>query len=165
MSHGMEAAQCREVLMRIAQDEIRLLQQLEVLLQQEHDYITANDIDSLERAGAQRQDCIAQLMKLGDERRDLCRMLGKGSDLAAVSALLAWCDPHGTLAPLMTEHAQRSSACRAQNERNGALVGARMARLNNMLGLLNGGQGAVYGPGGTRDPALPTSGRLVAASA
>jgi flagellar biosynthesis protein FlgN len=164
---GISQSQCRDTFARILADELAALTQLESLLQNEHGFLSGNDIDGLEAASAARQECVGRLLKLGDERRDLCRMLGRNSDLAGQAALLSWCDPEGSLAPLLNDHAGRSSTCREQNDRNGALVGARMARLNNMLGMLAGpaGNPAVYGPGGQRASAMPGSGRLVAARA
>ncbi len=167
MSAAISPAQCRDALGRIYAEEIASLKRLEELLQKEHTYLAANDIDSLETASAARQDSVAQLLKLEDERRDLCRMLGRDTDLAGVSALLAWCDPQGTLGAALGEHARLSGLCRDQNERNGALVGARMARISSMLGMLAGSSAApaVYGRSGTQNPAVPAAGRLIAARA
>ncbi|MET0291306.1 MAG: flagellar protein FlgN [Steroidobacteraceae bacterium] len=166
MTSGISPAQCRDTFARILAEELAALTQLETLLQNEHGFLAGNDIEGLEAASAARQDCVGRLLKLGDERRDLCRMLGRNSDLAGQSALLSWCDPDGTLGPVLNEHARRSSTCREQNDRNGALVGARMARLNNMLGMMAGpGTTAVYGPSGLRASAAPGAGRLVAARA
>jgi flagellar biosynthesis/type III secretory pathway chaperone len=165
MSSGISPQQCRETVARILADEITALKLLETLLRSEHTHLAENDIDALETASAARQDCVARLSRLGDERRDLCRMLGRGPDLAGLAALVAWCDPSGTLAPLLAEHAQRSTDCRDQNARNGALVGARMARISNMLGMLSGSvTPPVYGRGGQQAP-TPTAGRLLAARA
>lgn len=167
MTHGISPVQCRDALARILQEEIALLTQLETLLGNEHGFLASNDIDGLEGASVARQDCVARLLKLTDERRDLGRLLGRGSDLAGQAALLAWCDPVGSLASMLAEHARRSTTCRDQNDRNGALVGARMARVSNMLGMLSGPSTApaVYGRSGQRTAAQPGSGRLVAARA
>lgn len=167
MSAGITQAQCRDSLTRILDEELAALAQLATLLQSEHGYLAANDIDGLETASASRQDCVARLLKLGDERLHLCRMLGRSADLAGLSALLAWCDPQGTLAARLAEHSARSAACRDQNDRNGALVGARMARISSMLEMLNGPAAApaVYGRSGQRGPTQPVAGRLVAARA
>lgn len=167
MTAGISPAQCRDALGRIYAEEIASLQLLEGLLQKEHGFLTNNDIDGLESASADRQDAVARLMKLENERRDLCRMLGRDADVAGVAALLAWCDPQGTLSATLGEHARLSGLCREHNERNGALVGARMARISNMLGMLAGANAApqVYGRSGMQGPALPAAGRLVAARA
>jgi flagellar biosynthesis/type III secretory pathway chaperone len=167
MTAGVSPAACREVLSRIYAEEIAALRVLEGLLQKEHAHLSANDIDALEAASAARQDCVGRLIKLEDERRNLSRMLGREPDLAGAAALLAWCDAERTLAPALAEHARLSNVCREQNERNGALVGARMARISNMLGLLSGSAAApsVYGRSGTQGPTLPAAGRLLAARA
>jgi flagellar biosynthesis protein FlgN len=167
MTTGISPSQCRDAVARILAEEIAALKQLATQLQNEHTHLASNDIDSLETASAARQDSVARLIKLGDERRDLCRMLGRSADLAGQAALLAWCDAQGSLAPVLAEHAERSGACREQNDRNGALVGARMARISNMLGLLNGPAAApaVYGRSGARTAPQPAAGRLVAARA
>jgi flagellar biosynthesis/type III secretory pathway chaperone len=167
MTAGISPSQCRDTLDRIYADEIGSLKQLEVLLQNEHRHLAANDIDGLEAASAARQDCVACLMKLEDERRDLCRLLGRDTDVGGIASVLAWCDPQGSLSSTLNEHARLSGLCREQNERNGALVGARMARISSMLGMLAGAGAApaVYGRTGTQGPTVPTAGRLVAARA
>lgn len=167
MTAGVSPVQCREALSRIFVEEISALRLLEGLLEKEHSHLAANDIDALEAASAARQDCVGRLVKLEDERRNLSRMLGREPDLAGAAALLAWCDPQGTLGATLAEHARLSGVCHRQNERNGALVGARMARISNMLGMLSGSNAApaVYGRTGTQGPALPAAGRLVAARA
>ena len=167
MTSAISPAQCRDVLIRIYAEEISALKLLEGLLQNEHRHLADNDIDGLETASASRQDAVARLMKLEDERRDLCRVLGRNTDLAGISAMLAWCDPQRTLGPTLDEHARLSTVCRQQNERNGALVGARMARISTMLGMLAGSNAAppVYGRSGAQNSALPAAGRLIAARA
>jgi flagellar biosynthesis/type III secretory pathway chaperone len=167
MTAGVSPAQCREALERIYGEEIAALRELDGLLSREHEFLAANDIDALEAASAARQDAVARLLRLEDERRDLSRMLGRDADLAGTAAMIAWCDPQGVLRPTIAEHGRLSGQCRQQNERNGALVGARMARLSNMLGMLAGAsaQPATYGRSGTQGPALPPAGRLVAARA
>lgn len=167
MTAGVSPGQCRDALGHIYAEEIASLQLLEGLLQNEHGFLAANDIDGLESASAARQDAVSRLLKLEGERRDLCRMLGRAADLAGIASLLAWCDPQGSLAPTLKEHARLSGLCRDQNERNGALVGARMARISSMLGMLagSGATPAVYGRSGTQGPAVPIAGRLIAARA
>ena len=167
MTAGVSPLQCREALGRIFGEEIAALHQLEELLSREHDHLAANAIEALEAASAARQDAVARLMRLEDERRNLSRMLGRDADVAGSAALLSWCDPEGSLGVTLHEHARLSGVCRAQNERNGALVGARMARISSMLGMLAGSSAApsVYGRTGTQGAALPSAGRLVAARA
>src|SRR6185295_6788246 len=93
----MDPSVCRSQLERMLRDETTLLQLLETQLDAEHGLLKANDIDGLERAGTARQDTVARLLRIDDERRQLCRLLGKGDDNAAMAALLRWCDASGSL--------------------------------------------------------------------
>lgn len=161
----MDPASCRAELARMLAEEARLLDTLEQQLEREHEHLVANDVESLERAGNARQATVAALLKLEDERRALCRMLGQGEDRTGLAALFAWCDPQGSLATAQAECARLAANCRARNERNGALVTARLNRLAGMLEMLGPGNAArTYEPGAPRHRPAP-SGRLVSVSA
>lgn len=163
----MDAAACRSQLDRLLRDEAILLQLLEQQLEAEHGLLRTNDIDGLERAGDARQDTVARLLRLDDERRQLGRMLGRGDDHAGMAALLAWCDPAGSLADAYHRCAGQAQRCREQNNRNGALVAARLARINDLLRQVNPGDSAarVYGPGGSGSSAARATGRVLSTSA
>ena len=82
--------------------------------------------------------------------------------------LLHWCDPAGSLAAAYAQVAERAAQCRAQNDRNGALVSARLARVQNMLGMLNMGslESQTYGaPAGGPSNIRAAPGRLLVTSA
>lgn len=161
----MDPASCRAELERMLAEETRLLTALEQQLEREHDYLVANDVESLERAGDSRQATVAALLKLEDERSSLCRMLGQGGDRIALAAVLAWCDPQGTLAGAQAECTRLAGNCRALNERNGALVTARLNRLAGMLEMIGpGNAAATYQPGASRGGPAP-AGRLVSVRA
>lgn len=166
MMNSIEPAHCRENLQNLLTEEASALATLETLLAREHELLVANDVDNLERAGAARQDCVGVLVRIEDERRSLCRMLGRDSDAKGLASLMAWCDPGGTLARSWADCAQRAQRCRELNDRNGILVGARLQRVSNMLGMLNVGSRApqVYGPQGSSAMAT-TPGRMLAARA
>jgi flagellar biosynthesis/type III secretory pathway chaperone len=156
---------CRTQLARLLADEAVLLGQLERQLQDEHRFLAANDVEGLEHAGAARQQTIARLLHLEDERRNLCRAAGRGSDRDALAALFAWCDPQGTLAAAQAECARLAGNCRAQNERNGALVTARLKRVCGMLDMLaDTPASGTYQPRASRY-AAPPAGRMVSVSA
>ena len=161
----MEAAVCRDDLHRLLAEEIRYLDELALLLQREHEYLTENDVASLERAAADRQRCVAQLVRLDTERRSLCRQAGKSEDLQGLEALLAWCDPQRTLASGWSKCLQAAETCRNLNDRNGTLVGARLKHVQDRLGVLIEGrrQAFTYGPRGAYAPGEP--GRVVATEA
>jgi flagellar biosynthesis/type III secretory pathway chaperone len=142
-----------------------MLGQLARQLQDEHQFLSDNDVDGLEQAGAARQQTVAQLLRMEDERRALGRQHGRGDGSGDVTALLAWCDPEGTLAPAQSQCAALAGACRAQNERNGALVTARLNRVGGMLDLLSEAPAArTYQPRATRY-AAPPAGRMVSTRA
>lgn len=132
----MQADACRAQFARILTDEAGLLTTLEEQLRHEHELLAANDVEGLESASNARQDTVAKLLRIDDERRGLARLLGQNPDQVGLAALLAWCDPQGTLAGIQGECAERAQRCRDQNERNGALVTARLTRITGMLDML-----------------------------
>ena len=164
---AMDAVACRSQLERLLRDETTLLQVLEQQLDSEHALLKADDIEGLERAGGARQDTVMRLLRLEDERRQLCRLLGKGADPAAVSALLKWCDPQGTLSDTYARCAAQALRCREQNDRNGALVAARLQRVSSMLGALApaGPAAGLYGPRGASNAGKSATGRVLTTSA
>jgi flagella synthesis protein FlgN len=163
----MDASSCLEQLSRLLAEETALLGLLEQQLQNEHTLLTKNDVDGLEAAGSARQDSIAKLLRLDDERRDLCRLLGHSPDNAGMAALLKSCDPARRLASAYERSSQQARRCREQNDRNGALVSARMSRVNSMLGWLNAGneKERVYHAQHSNRSAAAKPGRLVSTSA
>jgi len=129
----MDAAACRSQLDRLLRDETSLLALLERQLEAEHGLLKSNDIDGLDQAGAARQDTVLRLLRVDDERRQLSRLRGLGDDAPAMSSLLTWCDPQGSLADAYAQCASQARRCREQNTRNGALVAARLARVSDTL--------------------------------
>jgi flagellar biosynthesis protein FlgN len=134
----MQPQACREKFARHLADEILLLEVLEQQLKHEYELLAANDVEGLDKASGARQQTVAQLLRLDDERRSLCRVLNRAPDRDGLAALLAWCDPQGSLAAPQAECATRAQRCRDQNDRNGALVSARLTRVSGMLGMING---------------------------
>lgn len=159
----MDAVACRSQLERLLRDETALLQVLEQQLDAEHALLKANDIDGLEQAGTARQDTVMRLLRLEDERRQLCRMLGKEPDQQGMASVLRWCDPQGTLSGAYENCATQAQRCREHNDRNGALVAARLQRVSSLLGALApaGPAGGLYGPRGASDAVRNTSGRVL----
>lgn len=143
----MDPRVCREHLEKLLAEETNTLAQLETLLDREHDLLTANDIDELERAGEARQQCVGTLVRIEDERRSLCRMMNVPADVTGLDRLLTWCDPTKALRRRWTECAERATRCRHLNERNGALVTARLKKVEGALDVLTGraNQPKVYG--------------------
>ena len=150
----MDVNGCREALASILSTEVAQLTQLATLLEREHELLVANDIEKLEAAMAQRQEAVGQLMSAEEERRNLCRMHGRGVDAAGVLQLMGWCDPRGSLKGQWEECAKGATRCRELNDRNGALVMARMKRVETLLTALTGQsrEAPTYGPKGAYAP-------------
>lgn len=165
---AMDPNACRAQLARMLSDETNLLGLLAQQLLREHELLVANDVDSLEQAADSRQNSINTLARLDDERRGLCRMLGYSADQLGLSTLLKWCDPSASLTAVHAAVATQAQACREQNDRNGALVNARLNRLSGMLDMMNGGNGSARtyaAKGANRATAAPQAGRMVSISA
>ena len=163
----MDPQQCREQFARHLANETELLGVLEQQLLSEHELLVANDIEKLEVASTTRQQTIARLLRIHEERGRLCRARDLSPDAAGFSALLAWCDPEGTLAAAQGDCATHAERCRAQNERNGALVTARLKRVGGMLGMISGEPATdTYKPrAAAQASAFATTGRMVSISA
>lgn len=162
---GMDPHACRAQFARLLADEAAVLGELDSQLQREHQFLSTNDVDALELASNTRQQTVAKLLRLEDERRDLCRLLGQNPDKTGLAALVAWCDPTGTLAAAQSSCAQLADRCRTQNERNGALVTARLTRVAGMLDMMGTNSVArTYGPRLAQTSGAPAS-RMVSVSA
>jgi flagellar biosynthesis protein FlgN len=161
----MDQAQCRERLGRLISDESRALHELSELLDREHGFLQANDVISLEGAARARQSCVARMFRVDEERRALCTEMGYSLDLKGLETLILWCDPRGTLAAGWAECSAAAAHCRQLNDRNGALVAARLQHVQARLGtLIDGRREAVtYGPRGAYGPS--SSGRVVTTEA
>ena len=146
----MDPKICYEHLEKLLTEEAATLARLEELLDREHEYLLSNDVDRLEQAGEARQSCIVALIAIEDERRSLCRMMNVPPDASGLDKLLTWCDPTHRLKSRWAACADRAAACRSRNDRNGALVTARLKRVEGMLGVITGRahQPKVYGSKG-----------------
>lgn len=150
-----------EALSRLIDEEHRTLVELERLLGHEHQILVRNeDPAALEDACDARQICMGTLLRVQEERRLLLRALGHAADNAGIAAFLAVSDPTESLRRRWIDCAEVAQRCRDLNERNGALVNARMRRVESMLDLLTGQRVAspLYDRGGSvaeaREPRL-----------
>ena len=161
----MDQAKCREKLGRLIGDECTALNELSTLLEREHGFLQENDVVSLEGATRERQRCVARIFRVDEERRALCLDLGRPLDLKGLEDLIRWCDPKGTLAGRWTECSEAAARCRMLNDRNGALVAARLKHVQARLGTLieSRREAVTYGPRGAYSQA--SSGRVVATEA
>jgi flagellar biosynthesis/type III secretory pathway chaperone len=147
----VDAALTRDHLARLLTEENAALAEFESLLEREHSALRKRDIDSLESLSPARQSSLTRLLKLEDERRSVCSMLGYDTDLGGLARLIAWCDPRRSLAKAYDECSTRARRCRDLNDRNGILVGAQIKRVEGLLGAITGAAAPrAYGPRGVR---------------
>jgi flagellar biosynthesis protein FlgN len=145
---------CREHLTTLLRDETALLAELEELLQRESVILESSDIQALEATTRARQERVGALARIEEQRRSLCALHGFSADRAGLEGLMAWCDSKGTLLPRLRECAERAVRCRDLNDRNGIVVGAKLKRVEGMLGALTGRPTRfdTYGPRGYGKP-------------
>jgi flagellar biosynthesis/type III secretory pathway chaperone len=162
----VDAALTRDTLGRLLDEENAGLSEFASLLDKEHGALRGRDIDALETLADSRQASVVKLLKIEEERRSLCSMLGYDTDLAGLAKLIAWCDPGRTLGRRYEECAKRARDCRDLNTRNGVLVGAQIKRVEGLLGAMTGASSEPrsYGPRGQTNP-YASSGKVLSAEA
>ncbi len=163
----MDASLTRDTLGRLLAEENGALGEFEMLLDKEHGALRSRDIDALEALADARQASVIKLLKIEDERRSLCSMLGYETDLIGLAKLLAWCDSGRSLNKAYEECATRARRCRDLNDRNGVLVGAQIKRVEGLLGAMTGtsAEPRGYGPRGQSNPFATSAGNVLSAEA
>jgi flagellar biosynthesis protein FlgN len=158
----MDQQTCRVKLARLIQEETTALGELAVRLDREFTHLKDSEVEALGAAMRERQKCVLRILKVDDERRELCRALGRPFDLKGLQALIAWCDPQGTLVSAWAACTAAATNCRSLNDRNGAMAGARLQHVQARLGLLIEGrrETVTYGPRGTCSVAAERHGLL-----
>lgn len=161
----MEPEACLQRLGRLIVTESQALEELCTLLDREHGYLQSNDVESLDGSTRERQRCMARIFRVDEERRSLCRQQGYPLDLQGWESLIRWCDPRGTFASEWARCSAAAQKCRTLNDRNGALVSARLMHVQARLGALIDSRREVvtYGPRGGY--AQPSSGTVLATEA
>jgi flagellar biosynthesis/type III secretory pathway chaperone len=147
-------------------EENAALAEFATLLDKEYAALRGRNIDALETLADARQASVVKLLKIEEERRSLCSMLGYDTDLAGLAKLIAWCDPAHKLGKSYAECASRARDCRDLNTRNGVLVGAQIKRVEGLLGAMTGApaEPRAYGPRGQSNP-YASSGKVLSAEA
>ncbi len=143
----MDSTACRERLAHLIAEEAAALEELETLLAREHASLTANDVPALDETIRQRQRCVARVIRADEARRALCRELDQPADASGLEQILRWCDPQGTLAAGWKRCSAAAARCRALNDGNAALVGARLKHVQARLAALmrDRGEAVTYG--------------------
>jgi len=161
----LDTEQSRDGLSRLILEETAGLDELAAQLEREHAQLGAPDVQSLNEALAARKQCLLRIARAGEERRALLRSLNLPADVAGLERLIRSCDPAGELRALWNACTVAAARCRGLNDRNGALVSARLQHVQTRLAaLLNGRRDPVtYGRRGSYT--LSNVGRVLATEA
>jgi flagellar biosynthesis/type III secretory pathway chaperone len=144
---GVRPADVQRHIERILNEEARLLGSLEQLLRSEADILRGDDVDAIEHIGSARHQCIDALTGLEAERAEACRLLASGSGREGFEKLLDWCDPARSLRARWLANLDCARRCKDLNDRNGAVVSARLNRVQHLLAQLRGASPpSTYGP-------------------
>lgn len=156
---SLQRAGVHQALSRILDEEARLLTELETLLREETAILQRDHADAIASIGSRRQGCVDALTRLDNERTDTCRMLSFGQGGGAVAKLYAWSDPSGQLDSRWLANLEIARRCKKINDANGAIVGAKLGRVQKLLMVLRGtaplpvysARASRYGSLGSRD--------------
>lgn len=157
----MEPELCREALARIIAEETAGLSELAALLDREHVLLGAADIQALNAAIAARKLCLLRIVRAGEERNALLRGLSYSCNAAGLEDFIRWCDAGGELRRGWQACTAAAAHCRTLNDRNGALVSARLQHVQARLGVLLNGRPDPVTYGRKGGYALPSLGRVL----
>jgi flagellar biosynthesis protein FlgN len=157
----MDGNVCRERLARLLAEEAEGLAELAALLEREHEQLARQDAAALSAALGERKARLLRILRANEERRALLTSLGYAADLAGLARMIGWCDRHGELARAWQQCGQVAARCRLLNDRNGALVSARLQHVQARLGTLLSASREPVTYGRRGGYALPSVGRVV----
>jgi flagellar biosynthesis protein FlgN len=153
MNH--ERQEVQQHLSRLLTEESQLLVQLQVVLEHETAIVSGEDADAIARIGSNRQNCVDALSRLGQERNDTSRMLSFGADQDGLNQMFDWADPSRALRARWVNNLALARQCKALNDRNGAIVAAKLGHVRQLLQNLRGTSApAVYSPRASRYSSL-----------
>ena len=135
---SLQPAEVRALLRRILADESLRLGELASLLQDEAAIVSGDDLDAITAIGSMRQRCIDALTRLDAERADVGRLLSFGHGRAALARLYQWCDSDGSLNQQWQANLELARRCQKLNDSNGAVVTARLSRVQQLLQVVRG---------------------------
>jgi flagella synthesis protein FlgN len=144
----VQAADVHDHVQRMLSEESVLLDSLEQLLKQEAQILRGDEVAAIERIGSSRQECTRALTRLEAERADSCKMLSFGTGRDGFERLLKWCDSSGDLGRAWQRNLAVARRCRDQNDRNGAVVTAKLNHVQKMIEAIRGNDdpAPVYAP-------------------
>lgn len=156
---SLQPSEVHQHLTRILSEESQLLDELETVLRQETEVLRGEDPQAIQSIGSNRHRCVDTLTRLEVERADTCRMLSFGTGRGALDKLFDWADTGASLRLRWASNLELARRCKALNDQNGAIVAAKLSRVQKLLAKLRGAtpppvysaKGARYGTLGPRD--------------
>jgi flagellar biosynthesis/type III secretory pathway chaperone len=128
----------RQHLSQILAEEAQLLAELESVLERETGILAGDDAQAIQNIGSNRHRCVDALSRLGAERTETGRLLSFGADATGLNKLFDWADPSTTLRARWSVNLKLARRCKALNDKNGAIVAAKLDRVQKLLGHLRG---------------------------
>jgi flagellar biosynthesis/type III secretory pathway chaperone len=135
---SVQRSDVHQHLTRVLAEESRLLGEFEIVLRQETDVLHGDDAEAIQRIGANRQRYVDELTRLDAERADSCRMFSFGDGRGGLERLFEWADPSAALKLKWLSNLEIARRCKAINDQNGAIVAAKLGRVQQLLGKLRG---------------------------
>jgi flagella synthesis protein FlgN len=127
----------REQLEHLLQREAESVQGLAVTLTLEFEALEGNDADSLNDVVSRKEQQLAELNNLANERTALLQHAGFDADRAGFAAALD-ADDSGALRPLWEQVEAALLKCQQQNEINGKLLDVSKQQTQELLSLMLG---------------------------
>jgi flagellar biosynthesis/type III secretory pathway chaperone len=135
---SVQRSDVHQHLTRVLAEESQLLGEFETVLRQETEVLHGDNAEAIQRIGANRQRYVDALTRLDAERADSCRMFSFGVGRGALEQLFEWADPSAALKLKWSANLEIARRCKAINDQNGAIVAAKLGRVQQLLGKLRG---------------------------
>ncbi len=135
---SLDRADVRRHLEQMLTEESGLLATLQSVLETETAIVSGEDAAAIANIGSNRQRCVDRLFQLGQERSQTSHMLSFGSDPAGLEHMFEWADPSRQLRNRWSVNLELARCCKALNDRNGAIVAAKLDHVQQLLQKLRG---------------------------
>ncbi len=142
--------------LQLLQQEQAAVQQLLATLQQEHQALGARDVDAIDQAVAAKEQQLAQLGQLAQQRNQLLEQAGVSADKEGFSQFIA-SEPSGKLKQRWDELETLLRECQRQNQINGSLLETGRQVSQELLSILTGqdfGKNELYNQRGRTSSAM-----------
>lgn len=144
-------AECRTAFERLVVASLAAADQLQKSLNDERLALERQDSDALGQAANAKQECVATLETLEQERRAISAAAGFASGPEQMPALIAWCDGGNRIIEDWERFLVIAADCDRMNTANGAIIHLKRQHYAAALRIVGGsatGTIETYGPSG-----------------